>query len=66
MNELASKIGWGRRPSGLYSTISTLANEGLLASLVVKQFRFFGSREAIEALKDKLPEEMKRRGQVRD
>lgn len=66
MPELATKIGWERRPSGLYSVISALANEGLLASLRVKNFRFYGSREAIEALKDKVPEEMKRRHLVGD
>jgi len=61
MQELAPKISWAGRPSGLYSAISALARKGFLASLSVKQFRFFGSQEAIDALKDKLPEEMKRR-----
>lgn len=66
VQELAKKIHWGRRPSGLYSIMYDLAGEGLLGSLTVKNFRYFGSREAIEALKDKLPEEMKRRHQVGD
>lgn len=65
MPELATKIGWERRPSGLYSVISALAYEGLLGSLIVKQFRFFGSREAIDALESRLPEEVKQRHQVR-
>lgn len=60
--ELADKVGW-RSPDGLFYAIINLAKLGYLGRLRVRgNCVFYGSHEAIEALRSRLPNESSEKG----